>query len=83
MLELEPKRLCPKTLRPLPVRQKLLNDRPEPRLTKSNVEHADPKREMPWRLIDDPKRVYDRTDTELPKCKKSKTLALEPNRPTP
>jgi hypothetical protein len=33
--------------------------------------------------ITEPKRTKLRTDKLLPKCAKSKTLALDPNRPTP
>jgi hypothetical protein len=38
---------------------------------------------MPKTDTDDPKRAKLRTDNELPRCKKSRTLALEAKRDIP
>jgi hypothetical protein len=50
-----------------PVREQLLSDRPEPKLTISNTDKEDASRTIPYADTDDPKREKLRTEKALPK----------------
>jgi hypothetical protein len=50
---------------------------------KSSRENDEPKRDIPYTAIDDPRRTKERRLIELPRWMKSSTLKLEPSRLMP
>jgi hypothetical protein len=54
-----------------------------PRLAKSNTDNDDPRRHIPYELIELPKRRKLRSDTDDPISTKSSTLRDDPSCATP